>query len=104
IKLKQIHNTNPPTPTNVYLCVGTPTQTATQNTTRHLTFCEQRMPEMLSLLQRMVEIESPSDNKATVDKMGEFLAQEFQNRGGRINIHNVTEYGNHLQIEFAGTK
>jgi len=81
-----------------------PNLTATQNTTRHLTFCEQRMPEMLSLLQRMVEIESPSDNKATVDKMCEFLAQEFQNRGGRVKVHNVTDYGNHLQIEFAGAK
>src|SRR5215471_14176708 len=81
-----------------------PNRTATQNTTRYLTFCEQRMAAMLSLIQRMVEIESPSDNKAAVDKMGEFLAQEFQNQGGQVKVHKAADYGNHLQIEFAGTK
>jgi len=81
-----------------------PNPTTTLNTTRYLTFCEQHMPEMLALLQRTVEIESPSDNKAGVDKMGEFLAQEFQNQGGRVKVHKATDYGNHLQIEFAGTK
>lgn len=55
---------------------------------------------MLSLLQRMVEIESPSDNKAAVDNLGEFLADEFQREGGKVTIHNASEYGNHLQIEF----
>ena len=59
------------------------------------------MPAMLSLIQRMVEIESPSDNKAAVDKMGEFLAQEL---GGQVKVHKAADYGNHLQIEFAGTK
>ena len=62
------------------------------------------MAAMLSLIQRMVEIESPSDNKAAVDKMGEFLAQEFQNQGGQVKVHKAADYGNHLQIEFAGTK
>ena len=81
-----------------------PNPTTTLNTTRYLGFSEQHMPEMLALLQRMVEIESPSDNKAAVDKMGEFLAQEFQNQGGQVKVHKAADYGNHLQIEFAGTK
>ena len=51
----------------------------------------------------MVDIESPSDNKAAVDKMGEFLAKEFQKLGGKVKVHAAEDYGNHLQIEFSGT-
>lgn len=57
---------------------------------------------MLSYLERMVEIESPSDNKAAVDEMGRFLVEVFQKEGGKIRIHNATLNGNHLQINFAG--
>lgn len=57
---------------------------------------------MLQLIQRMVEIESPSDSKAAVDQLGEFLVQQFEKEGGRVKIHQAAEYGNHLQIEFAG--
>ncbi|HLJ29445.1 MAG TPA: M20 family metallopeptidase [Candidatus Angelobacter sp.] len=66
-------------------------------------FCRQRQPEMLQLIQRMVEIESPSDNKAAVDNMGKFLAQEFQKEGGEVKVHNASEYGDHLRVDFTGT-
>src|SRR5215510_1737909 len=99
----------PPPPTasarlqaNIYHCDRMPNST-TQTISRHLQFCQQHQPEMLSLLQRMVEIESPSDNKAAVDKMGEFLGQEFRNHSGNVKTHIVSNYGNHLQIEFSGT-
>ena len=67
----------------------------------HLSFAQHQQSELLALLQRMVEIESPSDNKAAVDQMGEFLAQQFQNQGGKVTTHKVSDYGNHLQIEFS---
>lgn len=57
---------------------------------------------MLQLLQRIVEIESPSDNKAAVDNMGKFLADEFQRERAKVTIHDTADYGNHLQIEFSG--
>jgi glutamate carboxypeptidase len=66
-------------------------------------FCRQRQPEMLQLIQSMVEIESPSDNKAAVDNMGKFLAQEFQKEGGKVKVHNASEYGDHLRVDFTGT-
>ncbi len=66
-------------------------------------FCQQHQPEMLQLIQRMVEIESPSDNKAAVDNMGKFLAQEFQKEGGKVKVHNASEYGDHLRVDFTGT-
>lgn len=58
---------------------------------------------MLQLVRRMVEIESPSDNKAAVDNLGRFLAQEFQHAGGTVKVHGVTGYGDHLQVEFGGS-
>jgi len=80
-----------------------PNSTAVPSVTRHLQFCHQHQPEMLQLLQRMVEIESPSDNKAEVDKMGAFLAQEFQKQGGQVKVYPAKDYGNHLQIDFEGS-
>lgn len=67
-----------------------------------LQFSTQQQPEMLQTLQRLVEIESPSDNKAAVDKLGSCLAQEFERQGGRVNVHRVEDFGNHLQVEFPG--
>jgi glutamate carboxypeptidase len=80
-----------------------PKPTAVQNISRHLQSCQQHQPEILQLLQRMVEIESPSDNKAAVDKMGEFLAQEFQQQGAKVKVHPAKDYGDHLQIDFKST-
>ncbi len=77
--------------------------TAAQNISRHLGFCQRRQEEMLQLVRRMVEIESPSDNKAAVDNLGRFLAQEFQHAGGTVKVHGVTGYGDHLQVEFGGS-
>ena len=57
---------------------------------------------MVRLIQQMVEIESPSDNKAAIDQLGRFLAQEFQREGGKVKVYEAHDYGNHLQIEFPG--
>lgn len=77
--------------------------TAVHNTSRYLQFFQQHQHEMLELTQNMVEIESPSDNKAAVDKMGAFLVQEFQKLGAVVKAHATKDYGDHLQIEFKGT-
>ena len=50
----------------------------------HLDYLRQRQAEMLALLQRMVEIESPSDDKAALDRMGDFLAREMEQLGGKV--------------------
>jgi glutamate carboxypeptidase len=76
--------------------------TTVQNLSRHLQFCQQHQAEMVRLIQQMVEIESPSDNKAAIDQLGRFLAQEFQREGGKVKVYEAHDYGNHLQIEFPG--
>jgi glutamate carboxypeptidase len=78
------------------------TKTASQSTQAYLAFCKQHQPEMMTLLQRMVEIESPSDNKAAVDQMGAFLAYEFERLGGKVTFFPQQEAGNHLKAEFTG--
>jgi glutamate carboxypeptidase len=57
---------------------------------------------MLSLLRKMVEIESPSDDKAAVDRMGSFLAEAFERLGGQVTFYPQKAAGNHLKAEFAG--
>ena len=73
-----------------------------QSALAHLAYCQQHQGEMLSLLRHMVEIESPSDDKAAVDRMGAFLAQVFERLGGKVTFFPQQEVGNHLKAEFAG--
>src|SRR5689334_23256935 len=68
-----------------------------------LDFCLQHQSEMLALLQRMVEIESPSDDKLALDRMGEFLGREFERIGGKVTFDQQKEAGNHLKAEFGGS-
>ena len=78
------------------------TKAASQSVLTHLAFCQQHEGEMLSLLRKMVEIESPSDDKATVDRMGAFLGEAFERLGGKITFYPEKEAGNHLKAEFTG--
>ncbi|MGC2698124.1 MAG: M20 family metallopeptidase [Candidatus Angelobacter sp.] len=77
-------------------------KTVNHSTITYLDFCRQHQPEMLRLLQRMVEIESPSDNKIAVDQLGELLAEEFERVGGQLTFYPQEVAGNHLKAEFAG--
>jgi glutamate carboxypeptidase len=78
------------------------TKTQSQSALAHLAFCQQHQAEMMAMLQRMVEIESPSDDKAAVDRMGAFLGQEFERMGGKVTFYPQKEAGDHLKAEFAG--
>jgi len=58
---------------------------------------------MVATIRQLVEIESPSDNKAAVDRMAAFLAPKFDALGGRTQMHRSDRFGNSLQIDFAAT-
>ena len=60
----------------------------------------QRIPSMKAALRRMVEAESPSLEKAAVDKLGQTLAAEFARRGARARFHRAKAFGDHLQLDF----
>src|SRR5438477_2693520 len=61
-----------------------------------------REQQLLSDLKALVEIESPSSNKPAVDHLADFLAARLEHFGAVAQIHRVTEFGNHVQADFAG--
>lgn len=78
-------------------------KTAHQSIASYFDYCQQHQAEMLTLLQRMVEIESPSDDKTALDRMGGFLAHVFEHWGGKTTFYPETQSGNHLKVEFPGS-
>ena len=58
--------------------------------------------EMVSCLRQLVELESPSHDKAALDQLGQHVAEEFAKLGGEIKFHKQEHAGNHLQVDFAG--
>ncbi|HEV2290098.1 MAG TPA: M20 family metallopeptidase [Candidatus Acidoferrales bacterium] len=51
---------------------------------------------ILRLMKTMVEIESPTDNKAAVDELGAMVAKEWNHRGARVRLLRQRERGNHI--------
>jgi glutamate carboxypeptidase len=58
-----------------------------------------REKEIVRLLGEFVRCESPSHEKAAVDRMGRIVAREWQRRGARVRILRQTEAGNHVRAE-----
>ena len=69
---------------------------------RRLAYFSERRDEIVSTIRELVEIESPSDNKAAVDEVAEALAHKFSRLGGEVHVHPAKDFGNHLQVNFAG--
>ncbi len=61
-----------------------------------------RADAMLAALREFVELESPSHNKAAVDALGQVLGRKFAELGGKVQFHAALNFGNHLQVDFAG--
>ncbi len=74
----------------------------TENGKQLLQFCQEHQCEMLSVLKQAVEIESPSDDKAALDRCGKFLAAEFERLGAKVTFYPQKEAGDHLKAEFPG--
>jgi glutamate carboxypeptidase len=70
--------------------------------TDRLPWFRERQGALVETVRQMVEIESPSDNKAAVDRLGRWLAQKFEALGGHSKFHRALEYGDHLQVDFRG--
>jgi glutamate carboxypeptidase len=69
---------------------------------RRLAYFNERRDEIISTIRELVEIESPSDNKAAVNRIAEAVAQKFSQLGGKVKVrvHPAQDFGNHLQIDF----
>jgi glutamate carboxypeptidase len=75
---------------------------AVQPAVNRLPYFEERRNAMVETIRQMVEIESPTDNKAGVDRLGRWLAQKFDAMGGHSKFHRAAEFGDHLQVDFPG--
>ena len=71
---------------------------------RRLAYFDQRLDEMVATISELVEIESPSDDKAAVDRISEIVAAKFAEIGGVARFHQAQDFGNHLQVDFAGDR
>ena len=56
--------------------------------------------DMVSLLTRLVEIESPTTDKAAVDRFGAALAAELSSLGATLTVHPQAQAGNHLEARW----
>jgi glutamate carboxypeptidase len=69
---------------------------------RRLAYFSERRDVIVSTIRELVEIESPSDNKAAVDRIAEAVAQKFSRLGGEVRFHRSKDFGSHLQVNFGG--
>jgi glutamate carboxypeptidase len=61
----------------------------------------ERQEQVVRDIRELVEIESPSDNKRALDRLGSVLAAKFEALGGRAKFHKAADFGDHLQVDFA---
>jgi len=71
--------------------------------TERLRWFERKREELLQTIVQLVEIESPSGDKAAVDRLSALLAGRFEGMAGHAKFHRVAEFGDHLQIDFPGS-
>jgi glutamate carboxypeptidase len=69
-----------------------------------LLYFQQKRESIVQTIRELVEIESPSDNKAAVDRVAALLAAKFGALGGHVRFHKANDFGNHLQVDFPGTR
>ena len=59
-----------------------------------------RQPELLALLRRLAETESPSDDKAAVDACVALAAAHAKSLGGRVKLHRQRAFGDVFEARF----
>jgi glutamate carboxypeptidase len=60
-----------------------------------------REKELLRLLERFVVCESPSHDKIAVDAMGHIVAEEWRQRGAKVQVVRQAKRGNHVRAEIS---
>jgi glutamate carboxypeptidase len=59
-----------------------------------------RTRDMVARLTRLAEIESPTTDKAAVDRLGSYLAGELTTLGALVTVHPQEKAGNHLEAQW----
>jgi glutamate carboxypeptidase len=61
-------------------------------------------PRMLQQLRTLVELESPSHDKAAVDAAAAQVAAWARSLGGRVKLHRFARHGNSLEVHFGASR
>ncbi len=69
-----------------------------------LGYFRKQQSQMVETISQLVEIESPSDVKAAVDRLGAVLGSRFEEIGGRVSFHPAEKSGNQLQVDFKASR
>ena len=64
-------------------------------------FCRKQRDWLLDTIETLARLESPSDDKAAVDRCGAALAARLEAIGGRVTRLPQTRRGDHLRAEFS---
>ncbi len=67
-----------------------------------LPYCEAEQPWLRQLLETLVRLESPSDDKPAVDRCGDELARRLAALGAAVQRFPQTLRGAHIRAEFSG--
>ena len=67
-----------------------------------LSWCESEKAWVRRTVETLLRLESPSTDKAAVDRCGAEIAARLREIGGRVDVLRQTERGDHLRAEFAG--
>jgi glutamate carboxypeptidase len=67
-----------------------------------LAYCESNLAATLETIETLVRLESPSTDKAAVDRCGTVLAEMLRKAGAAVDVLSQPERGNHLRARFPG--
>lgn len=63
-----------------------------------ITFLKQEKENMIMLLKKLVNTDSNSYDKKSVDQISALIQEEFEQIGMSVTVHREQKYGNHLSI------
>ncbi|MFD1737486.1 M20 family metallopeptidase [Bacillus salitolerans] len=67
-------------------------------------FLKKHQPEMLKMIEKLVNIDSGSYYKQGVDQIGQILKDSYEQLGYQVKVDNQNKLGNHLIIQYAEAK
>ena len=67
-----------------------------------LAYCEAHLADTLETIETLVRLESPSTDKAAVDRCGSVLADLLRAAGADVDVLSQPDRGNHLRARFSG--
>ncbi len=70
---------------------------------RVLATLREHQHDMVADLTRLVEMESPTDNKSALDRLGEHLAARLQHLGAQVEVLPQAQAGDHLRARWGGS-